>query len=175
MTNCSRFAALGAVVAALAVATPAAAAPLAATPKASARAQIVKPLTFAARQDLNFGTVVLGTLSANSSVTIGQTSTSVSACGANLTCSGPSQPALYRVTATPSQPLVVRSTASLLSLTGATGVAPTIAFTPAAPASVSVANAATFADFYVGGSIVVTPTTPEGVYVGDMDVTVDYN
>jgi hypothetical protein len=177
MTNFSRLAALGAALATLAVATPAAAAPVAATPKATARAQIVRPLVFAAVNNLNFGTVVLGTLTANSNVTIGQTSTSTAVCGSNLTCSGASQPAMYNVRATPSQPVFVRATASKLTLVGSTATTPPqIDFVPAAPTSVTVANASTTgADFYVGGAITITPTTAEGVYQGEMDVTVDYN
>jgi hypothetical protein len=178
MINRSRLAALGAVLATLAIAAPANAAPLgvAASPLAKAKAQIVKPITFISVSDLNFGTIVLGTLTANTSVAIGKTAGAVAVCGTNLTCSGASQPAQYNVRASPSQPLTVRGTLSKLSLVGATGVAPTIDFTPDVPASFSVPNASVSGyDFYVGGSIVITPTTPEGVYQGTMDVTVDYN
>jgi hypothetical protein len=175
MTNCSRLAALGAVLATLAVATPAFAAPVAASPTAKATAQIVKPLTFAAMADLNFGTIVLGSFTGNTGVSIGQASTSTTLCGASLTCSGTSQPAKYTVQATPGQPLTVRAVASKLTLVGAAAPAPTIDFTPASAPTVQVALGSTSHEFYVGGAIVITSTTPEGVYSGTMDVTVDYN
>ncbi len=175
MTNCSRLAALGAGLATLAVATPAFAAPVAANPKATARAQIVSPLVLAKKTDLNFGTIVLGTLTAPSSVVIGKLAGSVAVCGANLSCSGVSQPAVYNVRSTPNQALVIRSAVSTLALVGGLP-ADTISFSPDAPATVTVPVASIVgADFIVGGSIAIPTNVKEGVYLGDMDVTVDYN
>ena len=67
----TKFARLAAVAAALTlVATPALAAPVGAVPKAKASAKIVRPLTLAAFQDLNFGTIVVGTLGAPQAVAV---------------------------------------------------------------------------------------------------------
>ena len=172
----TRLVALGAALFTV-VATPAAAAPVAATPKATAKAQIVKPITFAAVTNLNFGTVVLGTLTAPSTVTIDKTAVAVSVCGANLTCSGASNAAKYNVRSTPAQQLTVRSAVSNLLLVGSVASpVPSVVFTPDAPAIIAAGNASSAGyDFYVGGKIDVTTTTLEGVYLGDMDVTVDYN
>ena len=177
MINISRLAAFGAVLTSFAVAAPAIAAPTPATPKAVAKAQIVKPIVFKKMDDLNFGTIVMQTMTGNSSVAIGKVAASVAVCGANLTCSGASQPARYNVRASPSQPLTVRSALSKLSLVGSvSSPVETIDFTPDAPASITVPNASVAGfDFHVGGSIVVTPTTAEGMYSGEMDVTLDYN
>jgi hypothetical protein len=175
MTNCSRLAAFGAVLATLAVATPAFAASIAATPKATARAQIVSPLQLTRKADLNFGTIVLGTLTASSTVTVGKLAGDKAVCGANLSCSGASQPAVYNVRSTPNQVLVIRAAASTLALVGGL-TTDTIDFKPDAPTTVTVPIASTSgADFIVGGEIAVPTTVKEGVYLGDMDVTVDYN
>ena len=177
MINFARIAAVGAVVASFAVAAPAFAQAVSASPKAVAKAQIVKPIVFKKMDDLNFGTIVMGTISGSSSVTINRTAGAVAVCGTNLTCSGVSLPARYNVRTIPNQPLTVRSSPSLMTLAGTTGTtAVTISFVPNAPATVTVPNASVDGhDFYVGGSIAITPTTAEGMYSGEMDVTLDYN
>ena len=72
-----RLAALAAV--ATVVATPAAA-QVAATPKATARVNVVKPLTLAVEQNLNFGTVIV---TGDSTVTV----TPAGACGSSSVAS----------------------------------------------------------------------------------------
>jgi hypothetical protein len=52
-----------------------------------------------------------------------------------------------------------------------------VAFAPLAPAPASVTltnSGAPGNNFNVGGQITILPTTAEGVYSGNMDVTVEY-
>ena len=171
MTKFARFAALA--VAITMVATPALAAPVSASPKAKASAKIVKPLTLAAIQDLNFGTIVVGTLTAAQTVAVSQGGV-LSGCTGALTCSGTVTQARYNVTGTNNMTLNIASTASNLTNT-TSGGSETLAFTPNAPLTVGLTNSgAPGNNFNVGGSISIAPATVDGLYVGDIEVTVDY-
>lgn len=166
MTKFVRLAALTA--AAAATATPAIAAPTSATPPARARVNIVKPLTLTATRDLHFGTIVV---TGDDSVSISQAGTVTCGAAANVTCDTTgAQSAEFHVTGSNNQ--VVRITTSASTL--ANGAA-TLNFTPDAPVSVTLPNSgASGADFNVGGTVQVLASAPEGLYVGDIDVTVDY-
>ena len=171
MTKFARFAALA--VAATLVATPALAAPVPATPKAKASAKIVRPLTLAAVQDLNFGTIVVGTLTVAQTVAVSQAGV-LSGCTGALTCSGTVAQARYNVTGTNNMTVNIASTASNLTNT-TSGGNETLAFTPSAPATVLLTNSgAPGNNFNVGGSISIAPATVDGLYVGNIEVTVDY-
>ena len=50
-----------------------------------------------------------------------------------------------------------------------------LAFSPNAPATVTLTNSgAPGTNFNVGGSISIAPATVDGLYVGNIEVTVDY-
>ncbi|MCL6741623.1 DUF4402 domain-containing protein [Sphingomonas sp. RB56-2] len=166
MTNFVRLAALAA--AATIAATPAMAAPLPATPVAKARVNIVKPLTLAATRDLHFGTIVV---TGNDSVSINQAGTVTCGAAANVTCDTTgAQSAQFHVTGANNQ--LVRITATASSLVNG---AASLAFTPSAPANVTLPNSgAAGTDFNVGGTVAVLASSPEGLYVGDINVTVEY-
>ena len=166
MTNLVRLAALAA--AATIAATPAMAAPLPATPVAKARVNIVKPLTLAATRDLHFGTIVV---TGNDSVSINQAGTVTCGAAANVTCDTTgAQSAQFHVTGANNQ--LVRITATASSLVNG---AASLAFTPSAPANVTLPNSgAAGTDFNVGGTVAVLASSPEGLYVGDINVTVEY-
>jgi hypothetical protein len=154
-------------------ATPAAAAPVAATTPATANAKIYKPLQLRADRNLDFGTIVMGTVpAAGEKVTL--TAAGGFTCGGgNLTCSGTPVTALYNVQG--SNNAVVRILVGSSSLTNGSGGS--VAFTALAPtpATVTLTSSGVPGDpFNVGGEITILPTTPEGVYSGNMDVTVDY-
>ena len=171
MTKFARFAALA--VAATLVATPALAAPVPATPKAKASAKIVRPLTLAAIQNLNFGTIVVGTLTVAQTVAVSQAGV-LSGCTGALICSGTVAQARYNVTGTNNMTVNIASTASNLTNT-TSGGSETLAFTPSAPATVLLTNSgAPGNNFNVGGSISIAPATVDGLYVGNIEVTVDY-
>ena len=170
----TKFARLAAVAAALTlVATPALAIPVGATPKARASAKIVRPLTLTAIQDLNFGTIVVGALAASQAVAVSQAGV-LSGCTGALTCSGTVAAARYNVTGTNNQTLNIVATASNLTNTSSGG-SELLVFAPNAPLTVLLTNAgAPGNNFNVGGSITIAPTTVDGLYVGDIEVTVDY-
>jgi hypothetical protein len=171
MTKFVRLAALAAAV--TLAATPAIAAPVSASPKATATAKIVKPLTLTAVRNLNFGTIVLGAgLGASEAVSI--TQAGVVTCGPNLTCSGTVASAQYGVTGTNNLWVNIVATASNLTNT-TSGGSETLVFTPNAPASLQLSNSGAPGDlFQVGGAIAVDSATVDGLYVGNMEVTVDY-
>jgi hypothetical protein len=172
MTKFIRLAALAAV--ATFVATPAFAAPVSASPKAKAQARILRPLTLTATRDLDFGTIVVGAIPGTQTVSVSQAGALT--CGASgLTCSGTVQSAQYNVTGTNNMTVNISAVASNLTNT-TSGASETLVFTPSAPASVLLTNSgAPGNNFTVGGSIQIATTTVDGLYRGDIEVTVDYN
>jgi len=173
MTNFLRMAAVAATAAAVAVtAAPAVAAPVGVTsgPKPTANARIIKPLTLTRVRDLDFGTIVMDSVPVGGSV-VSVSTASARTCGAGVTCSGTPLSAQYNVRGTNNQAGQVA--ASNVTLTGSNGG--TLPFTPVVPGNVTLTSSgAPGNNFDVGGSITVLPTTVDGVYSGDMEVTVDY-
>lgn len=175
MTKLLRMTCLAASVAATAiVATPAVAAPVGATTPATARARIVRPLVLARVTNLDFGTITLGTVAAGGE-TVSMTTAGVVTCGSGgLTCSGTPVAAVYNVQGTNNQVVQIFSATS--SLTNAND-GTTLTFTPTLPASGTVTltnSGAPGNNFNVGGSITILPATTDGVYSGNINVTVDY-
>ncbi|MEO7786557.1 MAG: DUF4402 domain-containing protein [Sphingomicrobium sp.] len=166
-----RFAALAAATAAFtAPAGAAPTAPVAAATPATATAQIVDPLTLTKTSDLNFGTLVKSSMTGPNLVSISEAG--LVTCPGELLCGGTTNAAAFDVVGSPAQIVKVYVASSTLTNPGGS----TLTFTPTAasssPLTLSVAGAASFK---VGGSITVVPTTAPGIYVGNMDVTVDYN
>lgn len=160
------------VVASALVATPAVAAPVGAATPATARARIVKPLVLTRLANLDFGIITLGTVPAGGSAASVSQAGAVT-CGAGLVCnSGTPAAAQYNVNGTNNQ--VVQIFTATSTLTNAND-ATTLTFTPAAPGTVTLPNSGTAGvNFNVGGSITILPATTDGVYTGNMNVTVDY-
>lgn len=141
----------------------------AATITAPARASVVKPLVFTSKQNLDFGTILLG---AAATSTVSLSMAGVLSCGAGLTCSGVARPAIFNVQGSNGQ--VVRITAVASDLTNAADGSK-LRFTPIAPASVTLTNSGSPGkDFNLGGSIAVASTTTGGTYTGNIVVTVEY-
>lgn len=164
---------LAASTAGVFAAAPAVAAPVGATPPATANARIVRPLSLTANANLDFATIVMSTVTGPNTVSL--TSGNVLTCGAGgeLICSGTTTVANFTVRGTSNTTIRIFTAAS--SLTGSNGG--TLTFTPAAAATVALvaAGPTTGASFNVGGAIVIDALTVDGVYSGNMDVTVDYN
>jgi len=96
----------------------------------------------------------------------------VVACTAELLCGGTTTAANFDVAGSADQ--IVKVYVAPTTLTNAGGA--TLAFSPtAASASPLKLDNAGLASFAVGGSITVAPSTASGIYLGDMDVTIDYN
>ena len=169
MTNFFRLPALAAVAL---TAAPAVAAPVGVTgakPKANAR--IIRPLVLTGVRDLDFGTIVLGSVAAGGESVALSVAGGLTCGSGGLTCSGTTQTARYNVTGTQGQVVVVSATNS--TLTGSNGG--TLTFVPNLPANFALSNSgAPGNNFDVGGSISISPATIDGVYAGDMEVFVDY-
>jgi spore coat protein U-like protein len=136
---------------------------------ASVNANVVKPLVFTSKQNLDFGTVLLG---AAGTSTVSLSMAGVLSCGSGLTCSGATRPAIFNVQGSNGQ--VVRITAVASDLTNAADGS-TLRFTPIAPASVTLTNSgAPGKDFNLGGSIAIPSTTTDGTYTGNVVVTAEY-
>lgn len=136
---------------------------------ATARAQIVDPLTLTKSSDLDFGTIVKKASLGTTPDTLTINSLGVVACTGNLLCSGLTTSAGFNVTGSNGQVVKVYVAPSNLS-SGSN----TILFTPAAVSPVTLDGSGN-GTFKVGGSIPVSSATVSGIYVGNMDVTVDYN
>lgn len=141
----------------------------AATTSTTVSASFLKPLVLTAKQGLNFGQVVLPT--SGSSVTLSINRTGVLTCPAALTCSGSTSQAIFNAAGSNNQ--TVKITVPAVTLTNGTGGILTM--TPDVVASIFLTNSgAPGTDFGVGGSIIVSPTTPDGNYTGTLTVTADY-
>ncbi len=164
-----------AAVAAIALtATPAFAAPTNPDKNATATAKIVKPLTLTWVQDLDLGTVLLSGAGAWTGATVGVSKAGVFSCSnSNVTCSGTSQVAKYKVTGTNNQ--VVTVNAGNVTMTNQNDNTKTLVLTVDNPGTVNLGNSgAAGLEFSLGGAISVDSTTSDGTYSGTFNVTVNY-
>lgn len=159
---------IGATVAALAVAAPACAAPT-----AMVSANIIRPVTLAWVQDLDLGTITLGP-GTWSGATVAISKTGVFTCtNANVICTGATQPAGYNVEGSNKQ--VITIDAPSVTLVNQSDPSKTLVLTVDSPGTVALTNSGKpGSNFYLGGSITVSSSTPSGVYSGTFNVTVDY-
>ena len=169
--NQVRCAALALVGAAAAMATPASA--VAPNQNSTATAKIVKPLTLTWVQDLDLGTIVLGT-GTWSATNVGITSAGVFTCGnTNVTCSGATKPAQYKVTGTNNQRVLI--TAPNVTLTNQNDATKTLVLTVDNPGFADLGNSGSVGvNFGLGGSIAVSSATVDGTDTGQFNVTVNY-
>jgi hypothetical protein len=164
-----------AAVAAVAAATPAAAQnATSASPRALAGARLIKPLQLTSLRDLNFGTIVMGTINGDQTVSIdGAGAVTCGASNGGLTCAGTPTSAAYRVTGTQGQVVVISSAAATFPLSGSNGGS--LAFAPSFPAQLTLGSSGSAGnDFNVGGSVVINSSTADGVYSGQIDIQVAY-
>ena len=169
MTNLLRMTLAASVAAFTLTSVPAAAAPTSSSNgPATARARIVKPLTLTRTSNMDFGDIVVQDAGVATMALDGSLS-----CSGGLTCAASGTAAAYLVTGTNNQ--VVTVTAPDVSLTNATNPGTPLTLDLNAPATVTLPNSgASGQPFSVGGSIAVAATTRDGVYTGDLAVTVDY-
>jgi hypothetical protein len=163
----------GALTALAFTSAPAFAQAVPATTQADAHVRIYQPLTLTSVRDLDLGTIVLSGTGPYTD-TVGISQAGAFSCGANVTCSGTTQTAQYYATGTQGQTLSVFVSASI-PLVNQTQVSPDLTLTVDAPVAGSVVlDAAGEVTFDLGGSIDVSDTTAEGVYLGTFDVSADY-
>jgi hypothetical protein len=132
---------------------------------------ILKPLVLTRVSDLDFGTVLLpATVSGTLNVKVAQDG--VMTCSAGLTCAtAAASVGSYNVKGTNRQ--VVQISAPAVTMSNPQG--DTISVTLDVPGTVTLPNSGTTGvDFKVGGNFNVDSTTIDGVYSGEMNVTVDY-
>ncbi len=142
--------------------------------KSTATARIVKPLTLTYVRDLNLGTIVLSGAGAWTGASISISRAGAFSCtNSNVTCSGATQTAQYRVTGTNNQSVTV--SAPNVTMTNQTDGVSTLLLTVDNPGTLNLGNSGTAGlTFDLGGQITVASTTPDGVYAGTFNVTVDY-
>ena len=142
------------------------------TQSASVSAQVVKPLTLTALQDLDLGTVTLGSGSwSGASVAISQAG--VFTCSIKVTCTGTPQVAQFNVTGT--NKMVVQISAPNVTLVNQNNATQTLSLIVDSPGQVTLPNAGQQGvNFSVGGSVTLSSTTVGGTYRGTIDVTVNY-
>jgi hypothetical protein len=145
----------------------------AATLTASVNASVNKPLVLTKVQDLDMGTVTLGTgVWSNATVSISQAG-AVSCGSANIVCTGATMAATYNVQGSKQQ--AVHISVPNVTLVNQSNSSQTLTLTTNAPATITLANSGfPGSNFSIGGSVTLNSTTPSGVYVGTMNVTVDY-
>lgn len=145
----------------------------AATQLAQVRATVVKPLTLTRVQDLDLGTITLGS-GTWSGVTVGISRGGVFSCAsANVTCTGAPAVAIYNVTGTNGQ--TVRVTAPNVTLVNQADATKTLTLVVDGPGTVTLPNSGTKGvNFPLGGSIGLSSGTASGTYAGTFNVTVDY-
>lgn len=149
---------------------------LAVTPNqnATATARIVKPLTLTYVRDLDLGTIVLSGAGAWSGAVVSITRGGVFSCSnSNVTCSGTSQTARYKITGTNNATVTVNS--PNVTMTNQNDGVSTLLLTVDNPGTVNLGNSGTSGlTFDLGGQISLASTTVDGTYVGTFNVTVNY-
>ena len=166
--------------AALALAPALASAPAAAVGptdrNATATARIVKPLKLEWAQDLNLGTILMSGAGSWSGATIAISRTGAFTCtNTNVTCEGATtaRVAKYKVTGTNNQTVTI--TAPNLMLTNTNDLTKSLLLTVDNPGTFALGNSGSSGiEFALGGSITIGSTTTDGLYIGTMNVTVDY-
>jgi len=145
----------------------------AATAVAQVTAQNVKPLLLTKLQDLDLGSVTLGTgVWSNATVSLSQAGV-LSCANANVTCTGATTVASYNVQG--SKQNTVNISVPNVTLVNQSDSSKTLTLVTDAPASLVLANSGfPGSDFSIGGSVTLSSTTAAGTYVGTFNVTVDY-
>ncbi len=172
MRNSTRFAVVGALVAAVSFGS---AANAATTASATATAEILSTLAIVNTDGLNFGTIAVN---GAGSATVSADNSSNS-CSATLVCGGVRAPAAFSITGSDTVGVAVTlpSSAATLTYVGWTGAgaAPTMSlnsFTSYFPNGTTLVSGAT--SVQVGGTLAVGAAQPAGNYSGTFNVSVQY-
>jgi hypothetical protein len=139
---------------------------------ATANVRVVRPLQLTALRNLDFGTIIMGQLTTNQTVSV-TASGRTCGSGGQLTCTGAFTTAQFQVIGTNNQVVLIRSATPTATLTNAAGQQ--ITLTPTVPQSVTMPNSGNQGViFQVGGSLAIGPTTGDGVYTGTIEIQVSY-
>ncbi|WP_164118478.1 DUF4402 domain-containing protein [Sphingorhabdus sp. Alg239-R122] len=162
MFNKAKFLTAGSAVLAAALVSTSA---NAATANADARATILEQITVTKTSDLDFGTVVVGATGGN--VALSSADGSVS-CDAALVCSGTTTAAAFDVTGTAGETVDITVDPSVNLVSGGNSMTASLS---GSDASLVLAGGDSFT---VGGTLAVAANQAAGDYVGNFDVTVEY-
>jgi len=136
------------------------------------KAKVVKPLTLRSIQNLDLGTVLLGSGTWSGAV-VRLTRNGVFTCPALVTCSGTTLVAQYNLSGSNAQPITIR--APNVTMVNQSDPTKTLVLVPDAPSSITLPNSGSRGvDFPIGGAITVNSTTADGTYVGTFQVTAEY-
>jgi hypothetical protein len=142
------------------------------TQNAAVNANVVKPLTLVAQQNLDLGTITLPNGSW-SGATVGISRTGVFTCSAKVICTGATTAASFNVTGTNRMNVLV--SAPNVTLVNQSNNAQTLTLVLDSPTQVALPNSGNQGVvFNVGGSITLDSTTVSGTYAGTINVTVNY-
>jgi Mat/Ecp fimbriae major subunit len=166
MTSKIYSAALAATAVLAAALVPAAA--QAATDSAEARARVLAALTLANTSALEFGAVVASGVAGSVQIAVGGGRT----CGGGITCSGTVSAAGFDVTGGTAGENVTINADPSVTLNGPGGATMTASLVESA--AVVQLDATGEATFTVGGTLTVGANQAQGNYVGNFDVTADY-
>jgi hypothetical protein len=140
--------------------------------RVSSSASVLKPLVLETLRNLDFGTIILGAVTSNQTVSVTPTGRSCGTAGGGMTCSGTFSTALFRATGSNRQ-VVLITVNSPATLTNANGNQ--LALTLSAPRSVTMPNSGNSGvEFEVSGSLTVSATVPDGFYSGTFHVEIAY-
>jgi hypothetical protein len=170
MTKYLRTMSLAATAAFALAGAQASAAPVGAATPATGRAEIVKGLTLTAQSNLDLGKIVVW---GNGTITLDTAGGIVCTTGA-LTCDATGSPATYRVTGSNNQTVTItKPNVTLNHETDAT--APALTLTLTGQDTVLLPNSgSTGTTFSLGGQMNIPETVKDGVYSGNLNVTVQY-
>ena len=158
-----RFA-FASVLAAAALATPA----NAATTTAATSVKVIKPVSLAKLQDMDFGTLTFAGFTGTRTIVLGRAGALT--CDADIVCSGVPKQARFNLQGTNNNTVLFTYTGGTLS-----NGTDSIPFTANGPANMAVTNSgAPGTDFDVGGSLSISSTLVGGTYSGTMTVTAEY-
>lgn len=136
------------------------------------KAKVVKPLSLRSIQNLDLGSIMLGTGTWSGAV-VRLTRNGVFTCPAQVTCSGATQVALYNLSGSNNQPITIR--APNVTMVNQSDPTKTLTLVSDAPSSIRLPNSGSQGtNFPIGGAITLSSTTADGTYVGTFQVTAEY-
>lgn len=133
----------------------------------SATVKVLQAVTVTKGADLDFGKVVTG----QSASTVRVAEDGSRSCGAGLTCIGPTSSALFNITGTANESVMVSIDQRRITLAASNTLTMTVDLT--VPTDVIVLHAGK-GSFRVGGTLNVGPNQAAGTYTGTFMVSVDY-
>lgn len=132
--------------------------------------KVLRPLQLTAQRNLQFGTVIMGTMTGSATVSVtpaGRT------CGATLTCSALFSTAEYRVTGSARELVLISSRTPAVTMTSPAGG--TLSMVPSFPSSIVIPNNGNRGiAFEVGGTLTIPHTAQGGIYTGTLEIEIAY-